>query len=138
MTIPYSSFQGENKRDNHFFLFFSICLLSGHKLPHYSLFGDACNVASRMETNSRPNEVHVSPSTAAHLAAHPELFVLHARGPIQVKGKGEMSTFFITRRSKEERDAMVAAKRSSGAAPGYGSGTAADAAAHFKRIRSSV
>ena len=64
----------------------------GQKKFIYDLWGDTVNTASRMESSGIPGRVHVSEVTAALLA---ENFELESRGPIEVKGKGTMSTFLL-------------------------------------------
>lgn len=59
----------------------------------YDLWGDTVNTASRMESAGVAGRVHVSEATAADLRDH---FELEARGPIEIKGKGLMSTFLVT------------------------------------------
>ncbi len=58
----------------------------------YDLWGDTVNTASRMESHGVPGEVHLSGATAELLKGK---FDLEARGPIQVKGKGEMRTYIL-------------------------------------------
>lgn len=58
----------------------------------YDLWGDAVNVASRLEASSEPGRIHVSASVAA---AASDGFLLDARGPIDLKGKGSTETFFL-------------------------------------------
>ncbi len=58
----------------------------------YDLWGDAVNIASRMESTGIENEIQVTRSTFERL--NPE-FVLEPRGHVQVKGKGEMETWLL-------------------------------------------
>ncbi len=59
----------------------------------YDLWGDAVNTASRMESHGLPNTVHCSQATREHLI-HPR-FTLECRGQMQIKGKGEMTTWLV-------------------------------------------
>ena len=61
----------------------------------YDLWGDAVNVASRLEASSEPGRIQVSASVAAALG---DSFVLEPRGLIDLKGKGATPTFFVTAR----------------------------------------
>ncbi len=58
----------------------------------YDVWGDTVNVASRMEHYGEPGRVHISAATRAALGP---LYVAEARQPIDVKGRGLMSTFFL-------------------------------------------
>jgi class 3 adenylate cyclase len=60
----------------------------------YDVWGDTVNVASRLEAYSLPNRIHVSEDTARHLVG---LSALEPRGSIEVKGKGKLETFFLSR-----------------------------------------
>jgi class 3 adenylate cyclase len=62
----------------------------------YDLWGDAVNTASRMESHGIAGQIQVSEAVRGRLAA---AFVMRERGPIQVKGKGEMTTFLLERRA---------------------------------------
>jgi class 3 adenylate cyclase len=64
----------------------------GRKKFSYDLWGDTVNTASRMESHGVPGAVHCSEDTAKLLEG---AFVLQARGPVDVKGKGEMHTFLL-------------------------------------------
>lgn len=59
---------------------------------NYDLWGDAVNVASRMESHGVPGKIQVSEATYAKLKGK---FDLEKRGIIEVKGKGEMTTYFL-------------------------------------------
>ena len=61
----------------------------GRKMPRFCLFGDTINTASRMESTGEAGRIHVSSSTASLLEG-----VAWEERTIQVKGKGEMKTFF--------------------------------------------
>jgi adenylate cyclase len=61
----------------------------------YDVWGDTVNVASRLESSSEPNRIHVSEAVASKLQG---AFDLEPRGTVQLKGKGETTTFFIASR----------------------------------------
>ncbi len=58
----------------------------------YDLWGDAVNLASRMESHGVVGSIQVSESTAEHLG---DGYDLEDRGEIEVKGKGKMRTFLL-------------------------------------------
>jgi len=60
----------------------------------YDLWGDAVNVASRMESNSEPWKVHISEKFAKSIENYPE-FEIIPRGTVDIKGKGSMNTFWL-------------------------------------------
>ncbi len=64
----------------------------GKKKFIYDLWGDTVNTASRMESHGVPDRVHVSSSTFAMLRG---VFELESRGPIEIKGKGVMTTYLL-------------------------------------------
>jgi class 3 adenylate cyclase len=68
----------------------------GRRRFSYDLWGDTVNTASRMETTGVPGCVQVTERTRALLG---EGYVLQERGRIQVKGKGEMLTYFLSGRT---------------------------------------
>jgi class 3 adenylate cyclase len=64
----------------------------GQKKFIYDLWGDTVNTASRMESHGLPGRIHVTESTYQLLKAH---FPFEARGPVEIKGKGAMSTYLM-------------------------------------------
>jgi class 3 adenylate cyclase len=58
----------------------------------YDLWGDTVNTASRMESHGLPGCIQVSAATYERLK---EEFLFEERSPIQVKGKGEMTTYLL-------------------------------------------
>lgn len=58
----------------------------------YDLWGDAVNVASRMESQGQPGKIQVTTNTYQRLKHQ---FSLTRRGRIQVKGKGKMTTYWL-------------------------------------------
>jgi class 3 adenylate cyclase len=64
----------------------------GKKKFIYDLWGDAVNTASRMESHGVPNAIHVTIDTYNLLA---DKYLFEERGVIEVKGKGEMQTYFL-------------------------------------------
>lgn len=62
----------------------------------YDVFGDAVNVASRVEQSSAPMRMSVSADTLSALAAD-HGFRFEPRGAVALKGKGAMSLAFVER-----------------------------------------
>ncbi len=63
----------------------------------YDVWGDTVNTASRMESHGVTGRIQVTDSTRASIAES-ESFSLEPRGAIEVKGKGEMNTWFLNGR----------------------------------------
>jgi PAS domain S-box-containing protein len=64
----------------------------GKKKFNYDLWGDAVNSASRMESHGMAGKIQVSEATYERLKDN---YVFEPRGVIEVKGKGEMTTYWL-------------------------------------------
>jgi guanylate cyclase len=64
----------------------------GRKKFVFDLWGDAVNIASRMESHSMPGKIQVTQTTYDLIA---DKFQFEPRGLTAVKGKGEMQTWFL-------------------------------------------
>lgn len=65
----------------------------------YDIWGDTVNTASRMESHGEPGKIQVTAETQALLG---ERYALVPRGPIEVKGKGELETWYLVGRTASE------------------------------------
>lgn len=70
----------------------------GGKKFAYDIWGDTVNLASRMESQSAPGCVNVSGATYAQVM---DYVIATPRGPIKVKGKGELHMYFVERLKPE-------------------------------------
>jgi len=68
----------------------------GVKKFQYDIWGDTVNTANRMESYSADGMVNISKATYDLVKEEPE-FEFESRGKIEVKGKGEMEMFFVSR-----------------------------------------
>ena len=71
----------------------------GKRMYVYDVWGDAVNMASRMESHGVAGRVQVSESTRRLLG---EPFLLEERGALEVEGKGEVKTWFVGGRNNTE------------------------------------
>jgi adenylate cyclase len=80
----------------------------GRKRFLYDLWGDAVNTASRMESHGTPGQIQITRATYDLIK---DEFDCTLRGTVQVKGKGDMETWYLVGRRSEpdERAAVVLA-----------------------------
>ena len=67
----------------------------GTERLQYDVWGDTVNVASRMESTSEPGRIQVSEAFKEALEPRTLNLELVDRGTIDVKGKGEMKTYWL-------------------------------------------
>ncbi len=65
----------------------------GRKKFQYDVWGDAVNIASRMESHSVPGKIYIIEATRRLIK---DEFICEHRGAVRIKGKGEMETWFLT------------------------------------------
>jgi guanylate cyclase len=68
----------------------------GKKNFHYDVWGDTVNTASRMESHGLPGKIQVTKDTYRILK---DEYIFELRGKLDVKGKGEMETWFLAGRN---------------------------------------
>ncbi|RWS04161.1 Ca(2+)/calmodulin-responsive adenylate cyclase-like protein [Dinothrombium tinctorium] len=74
----------------------------GARKPQYDIWGNTVNVASRMDSTSLPNHIQCTEEVYQLLKNWP--YVFECRGTVKVKGKGDMTTYFLLDRKKNFRD----------------------------------
>ena len=69
-----------------------VAAVIGHRTLAYDLWGDAVNVASRMESHGLPGAIQLSETTHALIATR---YPCQRRGVIEAKGLGEVATYLL-------------------------------------------
>ena len=70
----------------------------GLSKPAYDIWGDTVNVASRLESHGVAGRVHVSAEVESRLRTS---FAFESRGETEIKGRGNMQTFLMSRLRKD-------------------------------------
>ncbi|KAG8547662.1 hypothetical protein GDO81_027837 [Engystomops pustulosus] len=65
----------------------------GARKPQYDIWGNTVNVASRMDSTGVPERIQVTSDLQQVLSGCN--YSLECRGVVKVKGKGEMTTYFL-------------------------------------------
>jgi len=68
----------------------------GARKPQYDIWGNTVNVASRMDSTGLPNHTQCTEEIYNVLGGH--CYEFQCRGKVKVKGKGEMTTYFLVGR----------------------------------------
>jgi class 3 adenylate cyclase len=76
----------------------------GRKKFIYDRWGDTVNTASRMESNGLVNAIQVTQAVRDRLESGPDAgrYLFEERGPVLIKGKGEMLTYILKPRLSPE------------------------------------
>ena len=100
MALDMVSHVGQHRRGHDVKLQFRLGMNSGPAVAgvigrrkfHYDLWGDAINTASRMEFHGVPGKIQIAGTTYDLIK---DDFVCVPRGLVEVKGKGQMETWFL-------------------------------------------
>jgi len=71
----------------------------------YDMWGDTVNTASRMESHGVAGRIQLTDYTRQHLQ---DPFILESRGAVDIKGKGEMHTWFLNGRRGDPQPGVSA------------------------------
>ena len=84
----------------------------GTKRFLYDMWGDAVNTASRMESQGAPGEIQITRATYELLK---DEFDCRRRGTVQVKGKGQMETWYLVGPRSDDRRTESGGESAAGA-----------------------
>lgn len=76
----------------------------GTKKFIYDIWGETVNIASRMETTSLPDHIQISPAVEENIR---DSFEIAERGLIDIKGMGEMQTYWLLDHKTTEEDLQL-------------------------------
>lgn len=98
----------------------------GAQKPQYDIWGNTVNVSSRMDSTSLPNRIQCTQEFYELLKGQ-DWYNFECRGTVKVKGKGDMTTYFLMGRKGRKRPSFQTSSLMShgaGCNPGnQGSGT---------------
>lgn len=77
-----------------FFIFLLKAGVIGARKPHYDIWGNTVNVASRMESTGKAGAIQVTQETCEILQTFGYTF--EQRGLVAVKGKGQLMTYYLS------------------------------------------
>uniref|UniRef100_A0AC35FRL0 Guanylate cyclase n=1 Tax=Panagrolaimus sp. PS1159 TaxID=55785 RepID=A0AC35FRL0_9BILA len=83
----------------------------GMKMPRYCLFGDTVNVANKLESAGIAGRIHVSESAKVQGLRTNPAFVFSPRGNVDIKGKGNMYTYFLEKNDRKSVWEITGKKR---------------------------
>lgn len=72
----------------------------GKRKFSYDIWGDTINTASRMESHGVPGRIQVTKAVHDKLS---DRFIFERRGAVDIKGKGDMETYFLEARSSADQ-----------------------------------
>ena len=72
-------------------------IIGTHKFS-YDVWGDAVNLAARLESSGEAERIQVSADARAALSS--ELFAFESRGEVEIKGLGPLQTWFVAPRAR--------------------------------------
>jgi class 3 adenylate cyclase len=88
---------GRNGRENNFRIGINsgpvVGGVIGQEKFHYDVLGDAVNIGSRMESHGKPGSVQITRATYELIK---DKFTFEPHDPVEVKGVGQMQTWFLT------------------------------------------
>ncbi|XP_017052482.1 adenylate cyclase type 3 [Drosophila ficusphila] len=106
--------QGINEQSfNHFVLKMGInhgpitAGVIGARKPHYDIWGNTVNVASRMESTGKAGAIQVTEETCNIL--QPFGYTFLQRGLVAVKGKGQLMTYYLQGKSQSSAEPVAPA-----------------------------
>ncbi|XP_039147014.1 adenylate cyclase type 3 isoform X3 [Drosophila simulans] len=77
----------------------------GARKPHYDIWGNTVNVASRMESTGKAGAIQVTEETCNILQPFGYKFL--QRGLVAVKGKGQLMTFYLQGKSQSSAEPVL-------------------------------
>jgi guanylate cyclase len=80
----------------------------GRKRFLYDLWGDAVNTASRMESHGTPGRIQITRATYELVR---DEFECVPRGPIAIKGKGDVEAWYVVGPRSDRRSTVASAAR---------------------------
>lgn len=85
-----------------------VAAVIGIKKFAYDVWGTAVNIASRMESQGEPGKIQVTEATYLALK---DKYELDKRGAIAIKGKGEMTTYWLKNRTSPTSGGKIISSR---------------------------